>query len=103
MVQLWKCGVLLPIGLLLLLSLLGCAEYGTLVHRGMVTPPELHVQIGHYQVDSAVVAASCAPQHCGLWQPAPPPTPIAYDIWLLIRRPARSRAIRLVHLPIAPP
>jgi hypothetical protein len=92
---------LLAVTLLLLVSLLGCVEYTDLVRRRIVSPPSLRVRIGRYEVDSTPMTAP-SPS----WRSGTPSLPTDYNVWFYIRPQNRSEtpyAVRLIHLPLAPP
>ena len=96
-----KHAVGLAVVVMLLVTMLGSAEYGLMVHAGIVTPPAVHVQIGRYQVLSEVLSRPpCYPYYsCGS-------TDVIYYVRLFIHDPEPSdvlHAIQLIQWPLAPP
>jgi hypothetical protein len=98
-------GVRLAIVMFLLMSLLSCTIYGTLVHARIVVPPSVHMQIGTYEVLGDVFPSwpCSARPYCDPSNSEAQAT--TYDIWLFIHDtalPAEQRSLLLLQLPLKP-
>jgi hypothetical protein len=105
MLRLFARPVILIGVVMLLVILLGCADYGVLLHARIVSPPIVDIALGPYGVRSWVdYDPPCgAHPYC---QGGPQTRSKVFYVTIFIHNPAAPGALQmfsLVRLPLAPP
>jgi hypothetical protein len=90
--------------IMLLLLLLGCANYGVLLHKQIIAPPDIDIELGPYDLRSWVdYDPPCGPHpYC---QGGPETRSKAFYVSVFIRNstaPGAPQMVQLVYLPLAP-